>query len=67
MKDVKVKLTKFVTVNLPMLPNFIVHDDGRTRETVPVRMFTDSEIKKIGKAWTTALLNHAHRQQKAQT
>lgn len=64
MRTEKVKLTKFVSVNLPVLPNFIVHEDGKHHEVVPVRMFTNAELKKIGRAWTNALVKSATKKRK---
>ena len=59
MTDQKVKLTKYVTVNMPGLPNFIIHEDGKMRISVPVRQFSERELKKIGMAWTDALIAKA--------
>jgi hypothetical protein len=58
MRKEKVQLTKFVGVNLPNVPNFIIHDVVQGGP-VPIQMFTERELRKIGKAWTEALVNLA--------
>ena len=56
----KVRLTKNVSVNLPSVPNFIIHSAER-EEVVPIRLFRNMELRKIGKAWTDALIKKARR------
>lgn len=50
---------------LPMLPNFIrrIWDDF----PVPVGELSDAQLKKVGTAWTTALLEQAKKQRKKET
>lgn len=56
MKTIKVKLTKLVSVNLPTIPNFIIHEHGKLREVVPVNMFDKKELRKIAKVWSQELI-----------
>jgi hypothetical protein len=50
-----------VTADVPLLPNFI-----RSGELVlPVEQFSDDILRKLGKAWTEALIEHARKRRKA--
>lgn len=56
----------FVTVTtqleVPQVPNFIRTQTG---ESVPIRDLTREQIEAIGKAWTAALIEKAHRSYEA--
>lgn len=53
-----------VTVELPMLPNFIKTSNGGTERHIPVEAMTDGDLKKIGEDWTRALILHAQARRK---
>lgn len=45
-------------VQIPRVPNFLRYDGG----TIPVGDVIDDDLRSIGVAWTTALLNRANEQ-----
>lgn len=53
---------KYYELRVPTRPNFITAIPVLGKpESVPVGMLTDSELKKIGKAWTSALIEEARK------
>ncbi len=50
-----------VTVNLPMLPNFIRWGSGSAVTSCDVADLTDDQLTALGAAWTEALLKHAQK------
>jgi hypothetical protein len=56
----------FVTVTtqleVPQVPNFIRTQTG---ESMPIRDLTTEQMEAIGKAWTKALIDKAHRSYEA--
>lgn len=48
----KIKLTQLVSVNMPLIPNFIIHEDGNLKETVPLNLFSKKQLSKIAKEWS---------------
>lgn len=55
--DDKIPLYDDETVNMPSLPNFL----NRDGLSMPVRMFNQKELQKIGRAWTKALMQKGKR------
>lgn len=51
--------------DLPKAPNFIRRKDDNF--PVPYGELSDAQIRKVGKAWTDALLKRAREQRKNQT
>lgn len=43
-------------IKMPSLPNFLILESG---EKVDVKDVTDRNLRKIGKVWTQALVEHA--------
>ncbi len=57
MKDKPFKIEK--EIKLPSVPNFFICSDGFS---VPVGQLPEKELRRIGKAWTDALITRAHEQ-----
>lgn len=49
-----------VKVRLPLVPNFLIVEGSD--HSIPVRAFSDRDLRALGKAWTEALLERARKQ-----
>lgn len=58
MKEIKIKKNSLAIV--PMTPNFILVDGHAT----PIAMFTDNQLKQIGRAWTDKIIEIATERRK---
>lgn len=54
-------LTVTAQVELPTVPNFLRMTDG---QSLPVSAVTEDHLRKIGEAWTEALIENARAQAK---
>lgn len=53
-----VKITAELIVKLPMLPDFLRRGDDLG--SIDIAELSDDMLRRVGEAWTTALLNHAN-------
>lgn len=62
MNRTEIELTNNITVELPMLPNFLQVKIGKnSKSTVSIADLTDDNLKKVADAWKKELLAHAKR------
>lgn len=63
MDELKVELGITASVNVPLVPNFLMLNDRGHTYSIPVRCFTEEALRKLGAAWTEALVENAKRQE----
>ena len=51
-------MLKNIEIEIPLTPNFIRTKNGYS---MPIKNFTDNELKKVGKLWTQKLIENAHK------
>lgn len=62
-KRAKMPTLVAVSVHLPMLPNFL-RDSGPIDRVWDVAEISDATLRRIGKAWTDALVEHAQKRRR---
>lgn len=63
MEEVEVKVAKDLTVMLPVLPKFVRSARGGG-VMMELSELTEREIRKLGKAWTEAMIAKAKRRRR---
>ena len=58
------KINVYAELRLPRLPNYLRYGDGEN-QMLDVADLSAADVKRIGAAWTAALLQHAIKRRKA--
>lgn len=51
-----------IEVQVPLVPNRILTEPGAGERSLPVRFFSERDLREIGRAWTEDLIERARQQ-----